>query len=160
MTGSMPVSKADVRRYAPERLALSGRAVSPQAKALVDHCLNVIVLPSLSGQQLRPSSLSAVERATEGLLAGLILADGWQRRPLSHASFQGEAVSRLAFLRAYQPLSEAGLIDTVSGHFDRAGPQSRGHETRMKLSEAGRELGVQFGLRGPEDWRTFVPSIT
>lgn len=116
---------ASGRRYAPPRLNLGRRAVSPEAKALVAHCLTELVLPSLTEQQKRPSSLPKIEAAMEGLLGGLLaLRDGrWARRPLSDSSFRDEpGISRDQFLKVLRALEAAGLIERRGGGYDRTHP--------------------------------------
>lgn len=137
--------------YAPPRLSLEKRAVSPEAKAIVAHCLDVVILPTLTGQQKRPSSLPAIHRATEGLLGGLIALRGaqWARRPLSDSSFTQEpGISRNQFVKALRALETAGLIERSGGGYDRSGPVARGTETRLRLTEAGWELVSDFGVEG------------
>lgn len=142
--------RARARRYAQPVLRFGGQAVSPEARALVAHCLSELVLPSLPSQQKRPSSLPAIERATEGTLAGLIAAqaqgDGWARRPMSATSFTADSgVSRGQFLKVCQALEVAGLIERAAGSYDRSGPVPRGVETRFRLSDSGRDLVASYG---------------
>lgn len=138
-------------RFAPPRLSLGGCAASTGAKLLHGHLRDQIVLPALTEQQRRPSSLPAIERALEGLTAGLALAmvngDGWLRRPMSEASFTAEpGVSRGQFLKVYRALDAGGLIETAPGFLDRSGLVPRGAETRLRLSETGRSLLSSFGI--------------
>ena len=149
------------RRYAPPRLSLRWRAVSPEAKALVSHCLNTVILPSLTAQQKRPSSVPAIERATEGLLGGLLVLEvaQWARRPLSASSFTEEPVSRNQFVKVLRALEAAGLIERRGGGYDRSGPVARGVETRLRLSETGRELDATHRISGSPE-RHFKPSAT
>jgi hypothetical protein len=141
---------AAARRYAQPILTLEGRAVSPEAKALVAHVLGEIVLPTLTPQQRRPSSIPAIERALEGALAGLILAaaegDGWRRRPMSNDSFTSEPVSAGQFRKVYAALSAAGLVETAPAFFDRSGPVARGAETRLRLSKAATSAAAAFAI--------------
>lgn len=140
----------NTNRYAPPRLDLGKRAVSPEAKALVAYCMDELILPSLTGQQKRPSSLPKIALATEGLLGGLIALKGaqWARRPLSDSSFTQEPVSRNQFVKALDALTTAGLIERSGGSYDRQGPVARGLDTRLRLTEAGRELVASYGLSG------------
>lgn len=139
---------AKARRYAQPVLRLDGRAVSPQAQALVSHCLNQLVLPALPPQ--RPSSVTGIERALAATLAGLIDAagtewgEGWLRRPLSNASFTGEPVGRVHFGKALGALDAAGLVEIVPGFQDRA--TGRTASTRIRLSAAGSELAADCGV--------------
>lgn len=139
---------ANVRRYAQPLLRLDGRAASPEAAALVSQCLAEILLPSLPPQ--RPSSLAGIERALAAALAGLIAAtgaewgDGWTRRPMSNGSFTGEPVSRVHFGRVLAALDRAGLVEIAPGFQDRA--TGRAAATRVRLSEAGRELAAAHGV--------------
>lgn len=144
---------AKARRYAQPVLRLDGRAMSPEAAALVSHCLECIVLPSLPPQQRRPSSVPQIRQALGGMLAGLIAAAGrdhgagWLRRPLSNGSFTGEPVGRAQFRKALDAMHRAGLLDLTAGFLDRtAGPHGRGADTRIRLSEAGRKLAADYGV--------------
>lgn len=65
---------AQARRLAQPLLRLDGCPVSSEAKALVSHLLNQIVLPSLPPQ--RPTSVVGIERALGATLAGLVAAAG------------------------------------------------------------------------------------
>jgi hypothetical protein len=130
-------------RYASPRLQLGRRAVSPEAKALVAHCLTSIILPSLTAQRKRRSSLPGIERATEGLLGGLVaLRDAqWARRPMSESSFiGGPGISRGQFVKVLNALESAGLIEREGVQFHRENPLPSGRETRLRLTEAGKAL--------------------
>ena len=144
----MSKGPSTAKRFAPPRLTLGRRAVSPEAKALVVHCLERIVLPSLIGQQKRPSSITAITAATEGLLGGLLALTGeqWARRPMSHGSFTAEpGISSGQFRKALAALEGAELIERSGGGYDRSGPVARGIETRLRLTETGRQLAASFG---------------
>lgn len=147
MTNDKPPS----RKYAQPLLHLGGSCVSTEAKGLHAHLRDQIILPSLTGQQKRPSSLPAIERALEGAISGLALAipqwDGWTRRPMGNDSFTSEGVSARQFQKVYSALEASGLIDTAPGFLDRSGPAPRGAETRIRLSETGRDLLVSFGIK-------------
>ena len=146
MTDPQPPS----RRFAQPRLRLGGFCGSTEAKEVHRHLRDRIILPSLTGQQKRPSSLPAIERALEGTIAGLALAssqhEGWTRRPLGNDTFTDEPVSKGQFQKVYKALEASGLVDTAPGFLDRSGPVYRGSETRMRLSEAGKELLASFGI--------------
>jgi hypothetical protein len=136
-------------RYASRRLQLGRRAVSPEAKALVAHCLAGIVLPSLTAQQKRASSLPAIERATEGLLGGLVaLRDAqWASRPMTETSFIGApGISRGQFVKALNALEGAGLIEREKGHSHEGGSAPKASETRLRLTEAGKALARDHGV--------------
>lgn len=146
------VSRADAaraRRYSQPLLSLDGRAVSPEAQALVSHCLAELVLPALPPQ--RPTSVASIRRAVEAILAGLVAAagaewgGGWARRPLSNASFTREPVGRVQFAKVREALDRAGLLDTAPGFLDRTAGGA-GVDTRLRLSEAGRELAAEHGV--------------
>ena len=150
-------TQARVEHFARPHPSLGGHAVSPGAKALVSHCIKGLVVPSLRAQQKRPFSLPAIERATEGLLAGLIAAqlrtgDGWTSRPMSAASFASElGVRPDQFRRVCSALCAAGLIETAPDLPDQSEPLSRVSDTRLRLSEAGKDLAAAYGLtRGSE----------
>lgn len=150
--GAERLQGASVRRIAQSRLSLGGRPATPEATALVAHCLNVIVLPFLPSQQRRPSSVPAIERAAAGTIGGLIassgLGDGWARRPLASSSFTGEpGISRGQFLKVFRSLEANGLIETAPGFFDRSGPVTRGAETRVRLTGTGKALVASFGVK-------------
>jgi hypothetical protein len=148
---TQPMTKgASKPKFAPPRLELGRRAVSPAAQALVAYCMDVLILPSLTGQQKRPSSVPKIAVATEGLLGGLIALRGaqWARRPLSDSSFTEEPVSRDQFVKAMDALETAGLIDRSGGSYDRTGPVARGMDTRLRLTKAGRQLVASYGLSG------------
>jgi hypothetical protein len=147
---SLTPSRVSQGRYAPPRLVLGSRAVTEEAKALVAHCLDTIVLPSLTDQQKRPTSLPKIARATEGLLGGLLALDGaqWARRPLSNASFTSEpGISLGQFLKALEALEGAGLVERSGGSFNRQGPVATGIETRLRLTDTGRELVASYGVQ-------------
>ena len=134
--------------YAPPRLDLDKSAISPEAKALVSHCLEALILPSLTDSQKRPTSLPALKRGTECLLGGLcaLKVAQWARRPMSTARFTKEPVSRNQFMKVLDPLVTAGLIERSGGSYDRVGPVPRGLDTRLRLAIAGWELLELFGL--------------
>ena len=145
------LNRADVaraRRLAQPVLRLNGRAVSYEALALVSHCLNELVLPSLPAQ--RPTSVGRIREAMEATLAGLIEAtgaewgDGWLRRPLSNDSFTSEPVSRVQFGKVLRGLDRAGLVEIAPGFQDRA--SGRTAATRLRLSDAGRKLASDYGV--------------
>lgn len=144
------VERGKARRFAQDRLTLGRRAVSPEAKALVAHCLSEIVLPKLPAQQKRPTSLPAIEAATAALLGGLLVAmsqgDGWVRRPLSWSSFTGETIGRRQFLKVYKELEAVGCLEVVPFYFDRSGPVARGAETRVRLAPEGVATAAGFGV--------------
>lgn len=143
-----PSNLAEARRLAQPVLRLGWKAVSPEAKALVSHCLEVLILPSLPSQ--RPSSVAGIKRAAEGTLGGLVEAtglqwgDGWLRRPLSNNAFTDEPVSRVQFRKVLDALSTSGLVEIAQGFLDRQ--SSRAVSTRLRLSEAGRNLVVEYGV--------------
>lgn len=155
-----PSNIAEARRLAQPVLRLGWNAVSPEAKALASHCLEVLILPSLPSQ--RPSSVAGIKRAVEGTLGGLVEAtglhwgDGWLRRPLSNNAFTDEPVSRVQFRKVLDALSASGLVEVAQGFLDRK--SSRAVSTRLRLSEAGRKLaadyGVTIGNTGPHFART------
>ena len=150
--GAGRLERASVRRFAQSHLSLGGRPATPEATALVAHCLDTIVLPSLPPQQKRPSSVPAIERAAAGTIGGLVassaVGDGWARRPLAASSFTGElGISRGQFLKVYRSLEANGLIETAPGYFDRSGPVTRGAETRVRLTGAGKALIASFGVK-------------
>lgn len=155
----MDVARA--RRYAQPTLRLDGRAVSPEAGALVSHCLTAIVLPSLPPQ--RPTSVVGIERALEATLAGLIAAtgadwgDGWAMRPLSNGSFTGEPVSRVHFGKVLDALHRAGVVEIAPGFQDRA--SGRTVATRVRLSETGRKLAVDFGVTAGDVRSHFAKAV-
>ena len=158
------MQRASVRRFAQSHLSLGGRPATPEATALVAHCLTGIVLPSLPPQQKRPSSVPAIERATAGTIGGLVsssaVGDGWARRPLAASSFTGEpGISRGQFLKVYLALAASGLIEIAPGFFDRAGPVTRGAETRLRLTDAGVALAASFGVKagGEQHFRSEEP---
>lgn len=136
------ISKA--RRYRQPLLRLSGKALSQEAKELVSHCLNEIVLPKFSVlSKPRPTSVERMQGAVEALLAGLLIEGpewgaGWARRPLSNDSFSGEPVGRVVFSKVLSAMTEAGLVDVATG----AGTR----ETRLRLSETGRGLAESYGV--------------
>lgn len=137
-------------QYVPPRLDLGRRAVSSEAQALVTYCLDELILPSLTGQQKRPSSRPKIAMATEGLLGGLIALRGsqWARRPLSDSSFSSEpGISLNQFVKVLGALEGAGLIERSGGSYDRRGPVARGMETRLRLTDAGRELFGSYGVQ-------------
>jgi hypothetical protein len=134
-------------RYASPRLQLEMRAVSPGAKALVAHCLTSIILPSLTVQQKRSRSLPAIERATEGLLGGLVaLRDAqWARRPMSETSFiGGPGISRGQFVKVLAALEGAGLIERNRSQFEEGELAPKGRETRIRLTQVGRALAGAY----------------
>jgi len=105
--------------------------------------------PSLTAQQKRPGSLPAIERATEGLLGGLVaLRDAqWARRPMSETSFiGGPGISRGQFVKVLDALERAGLIERERTQFHREGPVPSGNETRLRLTEAGKALARDHGV--------------
>lgn len=142
------VTVAKARRYAQDLLHLCGLAVSPEAKALVGHCLTEIVLPSLPAQRQRPSSLEAIHKSVEGLLAGLSLAggDGWLRRPMSNDSFTAEPVSVRQFRKALDAMLSAGLIVRIEGYSDWTGTFGKSADTRLSLTDDGWKLAASFGI--------------
>ena len=148
---------AAASRYRQSLLTFEGRAISPAAKALVSYCLNELILPPLPAQQRRPTTIPAIKRAAEATLADLIAATGeqyeWRRRPMSIASFTGVGVSRGQFLKVFEALTSAGLIDAAPT----CGLTANGFETLVRLSEAGRKLAARFGVLEP--WQQhFAPA--
>jgi hypothetical protein len=153
---------AAARRYAQPLLTFEARAVSPEAKALVSHCLNELILPSLPAQQRRRTTIPAIQKATVGTLASLIAAtgvyDGWTRRPMSTESFTGEGVSRAQFLKVSEPLTDAGLIEVAPGYLDNSGPVAWGAATRLRLSHGGKTLAESYGVL--ESWQGHFADVT
>jgi len=137
-----------VRKFLQARLDMGGSATSQEAKDLVGHLRDQTVLPPLTSQQRRPSTLPAIERAIAATVAGLSLAkgDGWLTRPLSPDSFSGEAVSRVQFLKVLKALEAQGLVEVAKGFHDRSGYVARGSVSRIRLAEAGWELQEAFGI--------------
>jgi len=139
---------AEARRLAQPVLRLGWQAVSPEAKALVSHGLEAVLLPPLPPQ--RPSSVAGIKRALEGTLGGIVEApvlpwgDGWLRRPLSNNAFTDEPVSRIQFRKVLEVLSASGLVEMSKGFFDRE--TEREVSTRLRLSEAGRNLIAEYGV--------------
>ena len=140
------------RRYAQPQLTLEGRAVSPEAKALVLYVSDEIVLASLSPSQKRPTSVPAIRQATEGTLAGLLLAlclpygDGWLRRSMSNESFTKEAVGIRQFRKVKDALQGAGLAEIIDGYADFSERSGKNADTRIRLSEAGLQLAERHGI--------------
>lgn len=143
-----PSDLAQARRYAQPLLRLGGSAVSPEALALVSHCLNVHVLPALPPQ--RPTSAVRIKAALGATLAGLMAArgadwgGGWTRRPLSHQSLAAEPIGRTHFLKVLRTLEADGLVEVAKGFLDRKA--GRGAETRLRLTEAGLTLATEYGV--------------
>lgn len=141
---------SQARRLAQPLLSLDGYAVSSEAKALVSHLLNRIVLPSLPPQ--RPTSVESIGRALGATLAGLVAAagaewgDGWLRRPLSKESYSTEPVSRVQFLKVLTALEAAGLVQIIKGVRGGERGVAPSIQTRVRLSETGRELAVSSGV--------------
>ncbi len=140
-----PQEAAKARRWAPSVLRLTMEAVSPEAKALVSHCLDHVVIPAQPAErQLRPSSVERMGRALGALLAGVIsapedhYANGWLRRPLGTDSFSFEPVGRDQFRRVLDAMQAAGLVEVLAGR--------NGHDSRVRLSQAGRKLAADYGM--------------
>lgn len=144
---------ARARKFAPPVLTLGRRAVSPEAKALVAHCLQEIVLPSLPAGKKRPTTIPAIQRALEGALGGLIEADGrWLRRSMDRNSFRTEpGITVEQFSKVRGALVGAELVDYAPGFLDRSGMVASGVQARLRLTEVGRGLVASFGVSGPPE---------
>jgi len=151
---------AKARKFAPPVLTLGRRAVSPEAEALVAHCLQEIVLPSLPPGKKRPTTVPAIQRALEGALGGLIEAGGqWLRRSMDRNSFRAEpGITVDQFSKVKDALVAAGFVQHAPGFIDRSGMAVGGVQTRLRLSQEGLELAASFGVTGPPESHFCEPS--
>jgi hypothetical protein len=109
-------------RYA----TVSNRAVTEQAKQLVDHVLERVIKANVSERPRGPYGKTKLQirRGVEGFLGDLLRAaghehaKGWVHRSRQANTFTGEDVGYRAFRTVVNRLKAVGLIEHISGYQD------------------------------------------
>jgi hypothetical protein len=145
--------------------ALTTRAVSDPANALIDRFLHIVTdheqRQGKRHYKRGKKQQRDFRRALEGLIGDLLraccseTARGWVYRSTRPAGFTGDDVSFRTFQRLIKELSELGLIERRVGFqdwttgFDPAGPKiptSRKHATRYRATKTLLDLSVDEGV--------------
>ncbi len=138
-------TKADRRRASDDAriMGLKGRAVSPEARQLVDTVADAFHLP------VRPTSRPKLIAALEATVADLLVASRagqWTRRSLMAQSFTKEAVTRRMFEKVRQGLDQAMLMEVIPGHYERDALIPSGRQTLFRPTQALIDLAASLGV--------------
>lgn len=138
-------TKADRRRVSDDAriMGLKGRAVSPEARQLVDAVANSFLLP------VRPTSRPKLIAALEATVADLLVASRagqWTRRSLMAQSFTKEAVTRRMFEKVREGLGQAQLMEVIPGNYERDALIPSGRQTLFRPTQALIDFAAAHGV--------------